>query len=87
MFGSYMWKSWSTNQALISLLSGEAEYYALVKAGSVGIGAQPVANEMGPQFQNSVEFQPDVMEAICICWSWTDPTYRGDAIMVKGQGE
>ena len=59
-------QSWSTNQAVIALPSGEAEYYTTVKAGSVGLGAQAIANEIGIQFQNSIELNSDAGAAIRI---------------------
>ena len=39
MFGDHVLKTWSSNQSVVALLSGEAVYYALVKASSVAIGA------------------------------------------------
>ena len=38
LFGAHMVKSWSSTQNLVSLSSGEAEYYGLVKAGSMALG-------------------------------------------------
>ena len=35
MFGSHCVKSWSVTQSVISLSSGEAEYYAMVKGATV----------------------------------------------------
>ena len=35
------------NQAAIAISSGEAGYYALVKAGSVSLGGQAIMHEMG----------------------------------------
>ena len=40
MLGQHMIKSWSTTQSVIALSSGEAEYYSMVKGGSVGLGAE-----------------------------------------------
>ena len=40
-------KSWSSTQALISLSSGEAEYYGIVKASSVGLGIKAMLSDMG----------------------------------------
>ena len=37
MFGQHCIKSWSSAQAIIALSSGEAEYYGVVKAASVGL--------------------------------------------------
>ena len=66
MFGTHMWKSWSTNQAVIALSSGEAEYYALVKAGSVSIGVQTLMQEMGIHLEGAVELNSDASAAIGI---------------------
>ena len=47
MLGSHMVKSWSSTQANVSLSSGEAEYYGLVKGSSVAIGIKSMHAEMG----------------------------------------
>ena len=47
MYGSHCIKSWSVTQSVISLSSGEAEYYAMVKGGSVAIGMQSMMGELG----------------------------------------
>ena len=67
MFGSHIIISWSTNQAAIALSSGEAEYYALVKAASVGLGVQSLAKEMGIDFCNPMSLKSDTSAAIGIC--------------------
>ena len=38
MIGGRCLKSWSLTQKVIALISGEAEYYGLVKSGSQGQG-------------------------------------------------
>ena len=38
MHGSHCIKSWSTNQSVIAIISGEAEFYALVKGSSELLG-------------------------------------------------
>ena len=40
-------KTWSTTQSVIALSSGEAEYYALVKAGSQLLGMQALLIDLG----------------------------------------
>ena len=40
MLGNHMIKSWSSTQAHVTLSSGEAEYYGLVKGASVAIGVK-----------------------------------------------
>ena len=47
MIGSHMLKSWSTTQSVIALSSGEAEYYSMVKGGSVRLGVQALLQEIG----------------------------------------
>ena len=47
MFGSHCTKSWASTQATIALSSGEAEYYGLVKASSVGPGIKSMQHDMG----------------------------------------
>ena len=64
MFGTHMWKSCSTNQAVIALSSEEAEYYAIVKAGSVSLGVQVRMQEMGIHLEGAIELNPDASAAI-----------------------
>ena len=47
MLGQHCIKTWSSTQAIIATSSGEAEYYALVKASSVGIGCRSMLADLG----------------------------------------
>ena len=47
MLGGCCVKSWSSTQSLISLSSGESEFYGVVKGGSVGLGVQAMLKDMG----------------------------------------
>ena len=47
MLGQHCFKHWSSTQAIIALSSGEAEYYGVVKASSVGLGIQSMFRDMG----------------------------------------
>ena len=47
MYGSHCIKSHSSTQATIALSSAEAEYYALVKAGSVALGLRAMYRDLG----------------------------------------
>ena len=47
MFGKHMIKSWSVTQAVLVLSSGEAEFYALVKTASQGLGLRAMLEDMG----------------------------------------
>ena len=47
MLGQHLIKSWSTTQVPISLSSGEAEFYGVVKASSVALGYQAMMEDLG----------------------------------------
>ena len=47
MLGKHLIKSWSTTQGPISLSSGEAEFYGVVKAASVALGYQAMMQDLG----------------------------------------
>ena len=47
MLGGHVVKGWSTTQAIIALSSGEAEFYGIVKGGSVGLGIKSVLEDLG----------------------------------------
>ena len=47
-------RTWSSSQAVIALSSGEAEYYALVKGASIGLGIQSLAVDCGLVFEVGV---------------------------------
>ena len=66
MLGNHLIKSWSNNQAVVALSSGEAEYYSLVKAGSVGLGIKNLTLEMGIRFEGPIELNSDASAAIGI---------------------
>ena len=67
MLGGHVIKSWATNQAVIALSSGEAEYYGIVKAASVAIGARSLSADLGVEFQQSIAVLSDASAAIGIC--------------------
>ena len=46
-YGSHCIKSHSSTQATIALSSAEAEYYALVKSGSIALGMQAMYTDLG----------------------------------------
>jgi hypothetical protein len=47
MLGTHLVKSWSSTQASISLSSGEAEFYGVVKASGVSLGYQALLRDVG----------------------------------------
>ena len=47
MLGDTAVRGWSTNQAVIALSSGEAEYYAALKGASQALGFQSMLRDIG----------------------------------------
>ena len=47
MIGDHCVKTYSSTQDIIALSSGEAEYYGVVKGGSVGIGLRSMLGDFG----------------------------------------
>ena len=45
--GNHVIESWSVTQSVVSLSSGEAEYYGLLKAFSNAMGIRSVASDLG----------------------------------------
>ena len=66
MLGAHTLKSWSTNQAVLALSSGEAEYYAIVKAQSVALGIRSLAADLGITFECAIAIKSDASAAIGI---------------------
>ena len=46
MFGEHCIKTWSVNQQVIALSSGEAEYYGMVKGASAALGLSGMLRDM-----------------------------------------
>ena len=47
MFGDHAIKCWSTNQQVVALSSGEAEYYGIVKGATIVMGMQSMLRDFG----------------------------------------
>ena len=47
MLGRHLIKSWSSTQASVTLSSGEAEFYGVVKAGGMGLGYGSLLSDVG----------------------------------------
>ena len=61
MLGQHCCKTWSSTQAIIALSSGEAEYYGVVKASSIGLGCQALLKDLG--ITNSLTVHTDAEAA------------------------
>ena len=47
MLGGHSIKSWCSTQSIVSLSSGEAEYYGIVKGASIGLGLRSMLRDFG----------------------------------------
>ena len=65
MLGGHLIKSWSSTQPSISLSSGEAEYYGVVKAAGIALGHQSLMADMGMTAR--VRVWTDSSAAVGIC--------------------
>ena len=65
MLGGHLLKSWSSTQPSISLSSGEAEYYGVVKATGIALGQQSLMSDLGMKVK--VRVWTDSSAAIGIC--------------------
>ena len=82
VLGGHALRTYSSTQRVISLSSGEAECYAMIKGASVGLGAQSMAQDLGLQVR--VELKTDSSAAkgmalkrglgkakhISVCYLW-----------------
>ncbi len=65
MLGRHLVKSWSSTQTSISLPSGEAEFYGVVKAAGVGLGLQSLLKDL--HLDVSVRVWTDSTATMGIC--------------------
>ena len=65
MLGQHLVKSWSSTQTSISLSSGEAEFYGVVKAAGVGLGLQSLLRDL--HLDVSVRVWTDSTATMGIC--------------------
>ena len=65
--GEHCIKMWSSTQKSIALSSGEAEYYALVKGGSIGMGVCSMLSDFGIKVDERMYISTDSSAAKGIC--------------------
>ena len=66
MLGRNMIKSWSSSQNVVALLSGEAEYYGLVKGASQALGMKNLVKDLGAENLEMIQLASDASAAIGI---------------------
>ena len=62
--GKHLIKSWSSTQTVIALSSGEAEYYGMVKGGSVGLGLKAMMNDLGMHAEIEISTDAEAAKGI-----------------------
>ena len=64
--GKHLIMSTSTTQAIVSLSSGESEFYAAVKGASVGLGSIHMAQDMGVEIRRPLDLRLDATAGLGI---------------------
>jgi len=65
VLGRHLIKSWSSTQGLVSLSSGEAEYYGVVRAAGSGLGYQSLLRDLGVELPLRVWTDSTATIGIC----------------------
>ena len=85
MVGSHRIRTWSSTQPSVTLSSGEAEFYGLVKASGAGLGHQSLLKDLGLDMPLCV--WTDSIAALGIAtWSVTWRLIRCGSEIRSGQG-
>ena len=100
MFGQHCFKTWSSTQAIIALSSGEAEYYGVVKAASVGLGCQAMYKDLGVNLTLNIHTDAEAAKGIAsriglgktrhiaVHYLWVqERVRRGDLFLYKVRGD
>ena len=65
MVGAHLIKSWSSTQKSLSLSSGEAELYAIVKGIGTGLGLQQYMQDLGASAELRIHTDSSAAQGIC----------------------
>ena len=65
MLGAHLLNSWSSTQPSISLSSGEAEYYGVVKAAGIALGQQSLMSDLGMKVAVRLWIDSSAAAGIC----------------------
>ena len=100
MLGQHCIKTWSSTQAIIALSSGEAEYYGVVKATSVGLGCRAMLQDFNVSVSLRVHTDAEAAKGIAsrvglgktrhisVHYLWVQERIRsGDMELHKVRGE
>ena len=70
MLGSHMVKSWCSTQSIVSLSSGEAEYYGIVKGASMGLGIRSMMRDFGVELGVAILTDASAAQGVPIARAW-----------------
>ena len=100
MLGSHLVKSWCSTQSIVSLSSGEAEYYGIVKGSSIGLGIRSMLEDFGVNVGLTIKTDASAAKGIAnrrglgkvrhiaVNQLWIqDRIARGDLTIEKGNGK
>ena len=65
LLGSHVLKTWSSTQAAVSLSSGEAEFYGVVRASGIAMGHQSLMRDFGHQLPIRVWTDSSAAMGVC----------------------
>ena len=65
LLGDHLIKSWSSTQPVISLSSGEAEFYGAARASAIGLGYQAMLHDLGVELPLRVWTDSTATTGIC----------------------
>jgi hypothetical protein len=68
MIGEHTIKGWSTTQSVIALSSGEAEYYGMVRGGSIGMGIKALGKDLGVDWKVRILTDASAAHGIANRW-------------------
>ena len=78
-------KTWSSMQTTVAQSSGEAEYYAMVRAAAEALGLQSIMRDMG--WSAGIQLWVDSSAADGPHWLGQDPPHGGQVPLVTGGGQ
>ena len=100
MLGSHCIKSWSVNQQVIAMSSGEAEYYGMVKGASNGLGIVAMLADLNINLTTNLNTDSSAAKGIAsrrglgkvrhieLCELWLqDQVARGKIVVNKIRGD
>ncbi len=82
MFGNHCIKTCSQTQETIALSSGESEFYAIVKAATMGLGMNGLMEDLGVEVEVQVNTDSSAAKSMkCKERCWASTTHRSARVV------